>query len=514
MSNLEVVPAETQVTVARVQDAAMGVTEILAQVKLIQEIMGKVMHEGEHFGTIPGCGPKKTLLQPGAQKLTMTFRLAPEYQIQETNHPGGHKEYRVICTLRSISSGSFVGQGVGCCSTLEGKYRWKNGARKCPECGKETIIKGKAEYGGGWLCFGKKGGCGAKWEDGAAEIESQSTERVEHDSPADFFNTVLKMAKKRAFVDATITATAASDIFTQDIGDDDGEPEPSERSKTPQDAPGKRQTQTSAQVPKAAPTPKSATAAPATAKKDEKGWDAFLAACKARLLTLVTTDDEWAWWRYACDRDWILPTGESLADARAEKMFEGFDKSNGTAAKESIKAIFEKHVAAVQAMAAACPPEMRDELLRGMTAMKRPAAHPDQDPAGTARTKPAGVCCPVCKGTAIKKHADLEGVSWCQKCGMAWQDSDPTEGYEEHPWMWAKLPFAPKDAAKKDYKGKTLGQISRLDSRYFFGVVSNYKAEPYQGRPPSQISVDFADACEQAKAHIQKGNSDEENDPL
>lgn len=206
---------------------AMGIQEILAQVKLIQEVMRSVMTEGEHFGTIPGCGDKKTLLQPGAQKLTMTFRLAPEYEIQETDLPNGHKEYRVVCTLKSLGSGSFVGQGVGCCSTMESKYRYRGGARKCPHCGKETIIKGKAQYGGGWLCFAKKGGCGAKWPDGAQEIEGQSVERVEHENPADFYNTVLKMSKKRAFVDATITATAASDIFTQDIGDDetDGEPE-------------------------------------------------------------------------------------------------------------------------------------------------------------------------------------------------------------------------------------------------------------------------------------------------
>lgn len=506
------VPRE-QHAVVHVQDKAMSVTEIVGQVRLIQEVMGKVMHEGEHYGTIPGCGAKKTLLQPGAQKLTMTFRLAPEYQIQETNHPGGHKEYRVICTLKSISSGAFVGQGVGCCSTLEAKYRWKSGNRKCPECGKEAIIKGKAEYGGGWLCFAKKGGCGAKWEDGAAEIEGQSTERQEHDSPADFFNTVLKMAKKRAFVDATITATAASDIFTQDIGDDDGETEPPERSKTPQDAPGKRPTQTSTQASNRAATPKSATAAPAPAKtvkeaaKDEKGWDAFLAACKARLLTLVVPDDEWAWWRYACDRDWILSSGESLADARAEKMFEGMDRKNSI---ESVKAIFEKHKAAVEAMAAACPPEMREELLRGMTAMPSKNALPSEKPNKSAGAK--GVCCPACKSTAHKKHEDLEGVSWCQKCGMAWQDRDPTEGYEEHPWMWAKLPFPPKDAAKKSYKGMTLGQLSRIDSKYWYGIVMNYKAEPYQGRPPSEQSVKFGEACEEARKHLEEGKDDKQRD--
>lgn len=37
-------------------------------------------------------------------------------------------------------------------------------AMKCPDCGEtKAVIKGKAEYGGGYLCFKKKGGCGAKW---------------------------------------------------------------------------------------------------------------------------------------------------------------------------------------------------------------------------------------------------------------------------------------------------------------------------------------------------------------
>jgi hypothetical protein len=34
----------------------------------------------------------------------------------------------------------------------------------CPKCGKDAIIKGKEEYGGGYLCFKKKGGCGAKFK--------------------------------------------------------------------------------------------------------------------------------------------------------------------------------------------------------------------------------------------------------------------------------------------------------------------------------------------------------------
>src|SRR5690606_22905756 len=53
----------------------------------------------------------------------------------------------------------------------------------------------------------------AKWQ---GKVEQKKQVRT---NPADVANTILKMAKKRAQVDAVITATAASDIFTQDIED-------------------------------------------------------------------------------------------------------------------------------------------------------------------------------------------------------------------------------------------------------------------------------------------------------
>lgn len=35
----------------------------------------------------------------------------------------------------------------------------------CPKCNENTaVIVGKPEYGGGFVCFGKKGGCGWKWQ--------------------------------------------------------------------------------------------------------------------------------------------------------------------------------------------------------------------------------------------------------------------------------------------------------------------------------------------------------------
>jgi hypothetical protein len=201
-----------------VERSSLSVGDVVAHVEKIQQVMKSLMKVGEHYGVIPGTGTKPTLLKAGAEKLSFSFRLLPKFRITKTDLSNAHREYELVCELWH-ESGVFAGEGVGSCSTMESKYRYRNGAKKCPHCGKETIIKGKEEYGGGWVCFAKKGGCGAKFSDNAPEIVSQPVGKVENPDIADTYNTVLKMAKKRALVDATITACAASDIFTQDVED-------------------------------------------------------------------------------------------------------------------------------------------------------------------------------------------------------------------------------------------------------------------------------------------------------
>src|ERR1019366_4062338 len=92
--------------------------------------------------------------------------------------------------------------------------------RMCPTCGKTgTVIKGKQEYGGGWLCFAKKGGCGAKFPFNDKRIQDQNVGDVPNPDIADLVNTLEKMADKRALVAATLLATGCSDIFTPDLED-------------------------------------------------------------------------------------------------------------------------------------------------------------------------------------------------------------------------------------------------------------------------------------------------------
>jgi hypothetical protein len=47
----------------------------------------------------------------------------------------------------------------------------KNKKTLCPVCGKDAIIQGKPEYGGGWLCYKAKGGCGWKTDTNPALVQ-------------------------------------------------------------------------------------------------------------------------------------------------------------------------------------------------------------------------------------------------------------------------------------------------------------------------------------------------------
>lgn len=214
MSANEVVPFEQRL-------GALTVADVRAQVNLIQHIMKEVMKKDEHYGVIPGTA-KPTLLKAGAEKLCLTFRLDPQYETTE-RYDGMHLTVVSKCTLWHIPSGQRYGSGMGSCSTKESKYAYRQAGVKCPNCGKEAIIKGKDFKGDGaptgWVCFSKKGGCGTKFKDGDEAIEKQPRGRIPNEDLADQYNTALKMANKRSLVAASLNVTAASDIFTQDIED-------------------------------------------------------------------------------------------------------------------------------------------------------------------------------------------------------------------------------------------------------------------------------------------------------
>lgn len=218
MTEITVIPQNMYLPAMNVQIAIQRRNELVGFVQ-------QIMKSGTDYGKIPGAGDKPTLLKPGAEKLTTFFGLSPSFRLAGSeedwdgvNHNGEpFFYYRYSCEL--YRNGNMIANGEGSCNSHESKYRYRKGERVCPECGAAAIIKGKADYGGGWLCFGKKGGCGAKFKNGDPVIESQETGRILNADVADQVNTFQKMAQKRALIAATLLAVNASEFFTQDIED-------------------------------------------------------------------------------------------------------------------------------------------------------------------------------------------------------------------------------------------------------------------------------------------------------
>ncbi len=194
--------------------------EIDLRIAELQQFVDKYLIEGEDYGTIPGT-QKPTLYKPGAEKLCDVYgfqRLVEVVQRVE-DWEAGFFHYECRFDLVSMATGILVAQGLGSCNSKEGRYRWRQATRHCPECGSEAIIKGKDDYGGGWLCWKKKGGCGMQFPDDTPEIVNQEIGRIENEDPFTLVNTILKMAKKRALIDAVLSATRSSGMFTQDMED-------------------------------------------------------------------------------------------------------------------------------------------------------------------------------------------------------------------------------------------------------------------------------------------------------
>jgi len=172
----------------------------LEKIQQYQAIVQKTLIKDLDYGVIPGT-QKPTLLKPGAEKLAKIHGLADEYEILEKiedwDKPFFH--YLLKCKLRHISSGNLISEGTGSCNSKENKYRWRWIKEKEIPIGveKESLIKkvNKGQYG------------------------DYTLYRTENDDIFTQVNTLLKMAQKRAMVNAVLSACRLSAIFTQDIED-------------------------------------------------------------------------------------------------------------------------------------------------------------------------------------------------------------------------------------------------------------------------------------------------------
>ncbi len=145
-------------------DFAVDPAEMTRRTSMLKDYVREHMSEGEDYGIIPG-GNKPTLFKPGAEKLNAVFGLSPLVEINNRieDWDASFVAYEVKVTLLNKRTQMIEAEGVGSCNSRERKYK--------------------------------------------------------NQDAANVANTILKMAKKRALIDATLSATRASGMFTQDLED-------------------------------------------------------------------------------------------------------------------------------------------------------------------------------------------------------------------------------------------------------------------------------------------------------
>jgi hypothetical protein len=205
--------------------AELTVKEVVARHAKIQAVINDVLNEGVDYGIVPGTSrivdgketAKPTLFKSGAEKLATTFLFDAEFDNTLT-YDGDHLTVTSYCTLYHIPTGRRVGSGSAICSTRESKYAYRFSSLKCPNCHKETLIHTKKDPVN-WWCNSYRGGCSENFKADDGRITNQERGQVANDKLPDQYNTIIKMAEKRAKVGAIIGATGASEFVTQDLED-------------------------------------------------------------------------------------------------------------------------------------------------------------------------------------------------------------------------------------------------------------------------------------------------------
>jgi len=169
--------------------------------KIIKSLIMNTLIPDHDYGTIDGCGDKPMLFQPGNQKIMSLANVYPDPTSIEKELGNGHREYVVKTFLKQLGSDMPVATGMGSCSTMESKYRYRNA---------EPIDTGAQLPNGYWNKKDPKerrkmlmpGTIAKKNAEGKWTVHRLTGEKVENPDLADQYNTILKMAVKRSIANA------------------------------------------------------------------------------------------------------------------------------------------------------------------------------------------------------------------------------------------------------------------------------------------------------------------------
>lgn len=194
-------------------EMAMRLADMENKLTVVREFFKRQMIKDFDYGVIPGTD-KPTLYKAGAEKLLTLYGLTYITKDKKRDSDGFSDHLIAQITVQILHAGVVLAEGVGEASTYESKYRYRwvfeNDLPR--DADKSTLISKTFES--------KKTG------------KEYTRYRLDNPDLADQWNTVMKMAKKRALVDGVLSATRTSGIFSQAEGDMDAWMEGDEIPKT------------------------------------------------------------------------------------------------------------------------------------------------------------------------------------------------------------------------------------------------------------------------------------------
>jgi hypothetical protein len=170
----------------------------MGKIQQFQRLVRENLIEGKDYGTIPGTS-KPTLYKAGAEKIVILGKLRSTFDVLNETKDYEREFFDFEIRWNLWAGDNLLVQGVGLCNSKEDKYRYRwVTEKKMPS----NIDKSKL------VSRNKTGKYGDYRE-----------YRMVNEDVCTLANTILKMAKKRALVDAALLVGSLSDLFTQDIED-------------------------------------------------------------------------------------------------------------------------------------------------------------------------------------------------------------------------------------------------------------------------------------------------------
>ncbi len=140
------------------------ISQTMSKIGQFQAVIQNQLKQNFDYGVIPGT-QKPTLLKPGAEKILMLLGLRSEFEIVDSTRDFEKGFFQYQVKARLYKGNMLITEGLGAANNRERRYQRQD--------------------------------------------------------PFTVDNTVLKMAKKRALVDAALLVGSLSDLFTQDLEDMD-----------------------------------------------------------------------------------------------------------------------------------------------------------------------------------------------------------------------------------------------------------------------------------------------------